>query len=72
MRAWSYVITCDGGSAPNFAAPAVTLVVCKPRIRSKARVGDLVLAFNGKPLASNPHSVRWAGIVGEVALLQRF
>ncbi|MGI9375444.1 MAG: hypothetical protein ACR2PC_04975 [Tsuneonella suprasediminis] len=34
MRVWSYVITTDRGSAPNFEAPAVTLTVCKPRIEA--------------------------------------
>jgi len=72
MRVWSYVITTDRGSAPNFGPPAVTLTVCKPRIRRSALVGDLVLAFNGRPLAANPHSVRWAGIVAEVLTLEEY
>lgn len=72
MRVWSYVITTDRGSAPNFEAPAVTLTVCKPRIRRSARVGDLVLAFNGKQLSQNPHSLRWAGVVTEVVPLEQY
>lgn len=72
MRVWSYVITTDRGSAPNFDPPAVTLTVCKPRIRRSAQVDDLVLAFNGKPLSANPHSVRWAGIVAEVIPLEYY
>ena len=72
MRVWSYVITYDGGSAPNFDPPAVTLVVCKPRIRKNAREGDLVLAFNGRPLAANPHSLRWAGIVEKVVPMEQY
>lgn len=72
MRVWGYVITTDRGSAPNFEAPAVTLTVCKPRIRRSARVGDLVLAFNGKRLSQNPHSIRWAGVVTEVVPLEQY
>jgi len=72
MRVWSYVITTDRGSAPNFERPAVTLTVCKPRIRRNARVGDLVLAFNGSTLSRNPHSVRWAGVVSEVIALEHY
>lgn len=67
MRVHTYVIATDAGSAPNYDPPAVTLAVCKPRIRKKAKVGDLVLAFAGS--AVNPisgHSVVWAGIVSEV------
>ncbi|MBV7480349.1 hypothetical protein [Pseudomonas sp. PDM31] len=67
MRVHTYVIATDAGSAPNYDPPAVTLAVCKPRIRKKAKVGDLVFAFAGSEV--NPisrHSVVWAGIVSEV------
>ena len=67
MIAWTYVIQVDAGAAPNFEAPATTLTVCKPRIRMRAGPGDLILAFNGTKLNKyDPHSVCWAGIVGEV------
>ncbi|MFT3967529.1 MAG: hypothetical protein QM690_16775 [Sphingobium sp.] len=72
MRVWSYVIRTDRGSAPNYDGPAVTLTICKPRIRKRAQKGDLVLAFNGKTLARNPHSVRWAGIVSDVLSLEEY
>ena len=71
-RVIRYVMTFDGGGAPNFEPPVTTLVVCKPRIRRKAQVGDLVLAFNGKPLSPNPHSVRWAGVVSEVIAIELY
>jgi hypothetical protein len=45
MRVHRYVIATDAGSAPNYDPPAVTLAVCKPGIRKKAKVGDLVRAF---------------------------
>jgi len=67
MRVWRYVISVDGGGAPNFEPPATTLTVCKPRIREQARAGNLVIAFNGSALnPREPHSVRWAGVVSEV------
>lgn len=72
MRVWSYVITTDGGGAPNYDGPAVTLTICKPYIRRHARPGDMVLAFNGRTLSRNPHSVRWAGIVSEVVPLDHY
>lgn len=72
MRVWSYVITTDGGGAPNYDGPAVTLTICKPYIRRYARPGDMVLAFNGRTLSRNPHSVRWAGIVSEVVPLDHY
>lgn len=66
MRIHTYVIVRDAGSAPNYDPPVVTLAVCKPRIRKKARVGDLVLAFSGRTLNRHePHAVVWAGIASE-------
>lgn len=66
MRVHTYVIATDAGSAPNYDPPCTTLAVCKPRIRRKAHVGELVLAFAGqKENPREPHTVVWAGIVAE-------
>lgn len=65
MRVFCYVIATDAGSAPNYDPPCFTLAICKPRIRLAAEPGDLVLAFNGTQLGTNPHGVRWAGVVSE-------
>jgi hypothetical protein len=66
MRVHTYVIATDAGSAPNYDPPLTTLAVCKPIIRRKASVGDLVLAFAGKPVNPHePHTVVWAGVVAE-------
>ena len=66
MRIHTYVIATDAGSAPNYDRPFVTLAVCKPRIRRKAEIGELVLAFAGKEVnPTEPHSVVWAGVVTE-------
>lgn len=66
LRVHTYVIATDAGSAPNYDPPFVTLAVCKPRIRKKANVGELVLAFAGKQVnPTEPHGVVWAGIVTE-------
>lgn len=66
----TYVIATNAGSAPNYDPPAVTLTVCKPRLRRKARTGELVLGFAGAALKPrSPHSVVWAGIVSEILTL---
>jgi hypothetical protein len=73
MIVWTYVMTHDLGGAPNFEPPAITLTLCAPRVRLQARLGDLVIAFNGKTvrgvsgneLHPERHSVRWAGIIAE-------
>jgi hypothetical protein len=66
MIVWTYVMTVDDGGAPNWQLPKTTLAICKPEIRRQATNGELVLAFNGQRLSSEPHSVRWAGLVEEV------
>jgi Nucleotide modification associated domain 2 len=66
VRVHTYVIATDAGSAPNYDRPFVTLAVCKPRIRRKAEIGELMLGFAGKQVnPTEPHSVVWAGIVTE-------
>lgn len=66
MKVWTYVIATDSGAAPNFDEPFATLAICKPLIRRSAGVGDMLIAFSGRALSPEPHSVRWAGIVSEV------
>jgi len=66
MRIHTYVIAVDSGAAPNYDPPCTTLAVCKPRIRRKATVGEVVLAFAGKHVNPfEPHTVVWAGVVAE-------
>lgn len=72
MKVYRYVIATDAGGAPNYDPPAVTLAICKPRIRRSARAGDLVMAFSGSSLSPEPHSVRWAGIVRETLTFAQY
>jgi hypothetical protein len=65
VRIFTYVQVYDAGGAPNYDAPAVTLAVCKPRVRMTAQPGDVVLGFAGRRLGPDPHGVRWAGVVAE-------
>jgi hypothetical protein len=65
VRLHTYVIATDAGSAPNYDPPFTTLAVCKPRIRRKAALGDVVLAFTGVTVGPDPHAVCWAGQVKE-------
>jgi hypothetical protein len=66
IRVHTYVIAVDAGSAPNYDKPFVTLAICKPRIRRKAHVGDVVLSFAGRRVGPEPHAVCWAGVVREL------
>jgi hypothetical protein len=44
-RLFTYVITQDGGFAPNPFHGVLTLNCCKPEIRKLAEVGDWVAGF---------------------------
>lgn len=78
MLVWTYAIATDAGGAPNFKGSAATLAICKPPIRRQAKVGDMVLAFNGRDVEREagapwePNAVRWAGLVGEVLPFARY
>jgi hypothetical protein len=63
MRVYTYVIRYDGGSAPNYERPFTTLAVCKPDIRRCSEKGNCILAFASATLSTEPHAVRWAGII---------
>ena len=48
VRVYSYVVTHDYGFAPNPHGAYCTLACCKPRIRSSANVGDLVIGTGSR------------------------
>jgi hypothetical protein len=47
-RLYSYVVRTDDGAAPNPFGGICTLAICKPKIRSTARVGDWVAGVGSK------------------------
>ena len=65
MKLWRYVIATNNGTAPSYLPPALTLALCKPRIRAAAQPGDVVLAFAGAGISRDPEAVVWAGVVTE-------
>ena len=46
MRVFSYVVAKDSGFAPNPFHGSCTLACCKPRIRGKAKEGDLIAGLS--------------------------
>ena len=51
-RLFSYIVKYDWGAAPNPYWEYCTLVICKPRIRSSAKIGDWVV---GSGSSNNPY-----------------
>lgn len=47
-RLYSYCLPYDDGAAPNPFGGVCTLVICKPRIRAKARPGDWIAGTGSK------------------------
>jgi hypothetical protein len=45
-RLFSYKITSDSGSAPNPFGKFCTLAICKPKIRSVANKGDVIIGLD--------------------------
>lgn len=72
MKVWRYVITHDDGTAPHYGPPFTTLAICKPKIRKGAQPGDLLMAFAGREISSDPDRVVWAGIVREKLTFEQY
>lgn len=49
-RIYLYKLTNDDGGAPCVAGGMLTLSICKPRIRSTARIGDLLIGVAANSL----------------------
>ncbi len=47
-KIYSYVLRVDDGAAPNPFWGICTLVICKPRIRKSAEVGDWIVGTGSK------------------------
>ena len=59
MDVFSYVIEHDLGFAPNPFHGVCTLACCKPEIRKKAQVGDLILGMGAVKPKLSGHLCYW-------------
>ena len=60
MRVFSYVVMHDSGFAPNPFHGHCTLACCKPKIRSQAKAGDIVVGLTTRSERVNAWSTRCA------------
>lgn len=67
-RIFRYVVRYDTGSAPNPYGGWCSLAICKPRIRSTARVGDWVIGLRSR----KPKEVIYVMQVQEVLPFSRY
>jgi len=66
---FTYLITHDGGAAPNPFWGVCTLVVCKPAIRRAVKVGDWVVGMGAKGMLVTDYEV--ADMTGRVVYAMR-
>jgi len=73
-RLYSYTIPIDDGAAPNPFGGLCTLAICKPRIRSSAKVGDWIAGLGSKGAPSGDLSGRlvYAMKVDEVLSMREY
>jgi hypothetical protein len=71
---FSYCIPTDDGAAPNPFWGVCTLVICKPRIRSAAEVGDWVVGTGShrSPIGDIGNHVVYAMRVTEKLTMQKY
>ena len=50
MRHFIYKMTADNGGAPCVKGGLLSLAICKPKIRSAAKMGDWIYGFGGRDL----------------------
>ncbi len=74
MRLFTYCIPVDDGAAPNPYFGVCTLAICKPRIRSVARVDDWVVGLGSKNVEGKDYSekVVYAMKVTEVLTMEKY
>lgn len=48
MTYWVYKLTYDCGTAPHVSDGLLSLAICKPKIRERAVVGDVLFGFSGR------------------------
>ena len=53
-RFYSYIVATDNGSSPNTENGILSLALCKPKIRSTAKLGDYVIGIAGKNISFYP------------------
>jgi len=68
---YTYVVEHDYGFAPNPFFGTCTLATCKPRIRAKADVGDLILAAGSKKFGLDENIV-FHMFVGEICTFDEY
>jgi len=71
---YSYLQTIDNGGAPCVSNELLSLAICKPKIRKRAKVGDLIVSFAAKAMKLNcekPQMI-WMAKVTQVVTMKEY
>ena len=49
-KLYTYIVACDNGGAPCVEEDCLTIAICKPEIRRKAKVGDMIVGISSRKL----------------------
>lgn len=61
-RLFRYIVDHDMGFAPNPFFGVCTLACCKPKIRNRAEIGDIVVGYGGKKGGNRGRLVYWMAV----------
>lgn len=65
-RIYFYKLTVDDGGAPCVRDGLLSLAICKPMIRTGAKIGDLIFGFAASSLHADNRLIYIARVVGNV------
>lgn len=71
-RIYLYKLTADTGAAPCVARGLLSLAICKPMIRRKARVGDLIFGFAANSIDRNNRLIYAARVTKKLSAGEYF
>ena len=65
-KVYFYKLTGDNGGAPCVASKLLTLAICKPMMRRKAEIGDLIFGFAANSLHKDNRLIYVACMTGKL------
>jgi len=70
-RVFRYIVRWDGGTAPCPFDGALTLAICKPKIRATAQVGHWVIGFRRHQAGEAIHAMRTREVIYAMKVTER-
>jgi len=65
---YSYILATDNGGAPCVENDCLTISICKPKLRQKARIGDIIVGVSGYKLGKEKRIMFIAKITKNITM----